>query len=114
MYNYNDLILFQKIYDLILWLHPILNRFPKSQKFVLAQKIENCSLEILEKVVKINSAKTKSAFLLENLNVDVDRLRILVRLAKDLRFINIKTYGTFCEKVTEIGKILGGWKKTAS
>jgi hypothetical protein len=113
MYNYNDLILFQKIYDLILWLHPTLNRFPKSQKFILAQKIENCSLDILEKVVKINSSKTKSAFLFDSLNVDIDRLRILVRLSKDLRFINIKTYGFFCEKVTEIGKLLGGWKKIA-
>lgn len=114
MYNYNDLILFQKVYDLVLWLHPILNRFPKSQKFVLAQRVENCSLEILEKVVKVNSSKTKSDFLFESLNVDVDRLRILVRLSKDLRFINIKTYGVFCEKVTEIGKLLGGWKKTVS
>jgi hypothetical protein len=114
MYNYNDLILFQKVYDLVLWLHPILNRFPKSQKFVLAQRIENCSLEILEKIVKINSSKTKSAFLMENLNVDIDRLRILVRLSKDLRFINIKTYGIFCEKVTEIGKLFGGWQKKVS
>ncbi len=111
MYNYNDLFLFQKTYDLVLWLHPILNRFPKSQKFVLAQRIENCLIEILEGLVKLNSQKFRSESLAEDLNVKIDRLRILVRLAKDLRFISIKSYGFFAERITEVGKLLGGFKK---
>mgnify|MGYP001365042028 FL=1 len=111
MYNYNDLFLFQKVYDLVLWFHPILNRFPKSQKFVLAQRIENCLIEILEDLVKLNSQKFRSEMLIENLNIKIDRLRILVRLAKDLKFISIKSYGVFAEKITEVGKLLGGFKK---
>jgi hypothetical protein len=111
MHNYNDLFLFQKTYDLVLWLHPILNKFPKSQKFVLAQRIENCLIEVLEDLVKLNSQKLKSDILMEDLNVKIDRLRILVRLAKDLKFISVKSYGVFAERVTEVGKLLGGFKK---
>lgn len=113
MNNYNDLILFQKAYDLALWLHPILNKFPKSQKFVLASKIENCLLELIEAIVKVNSG-IKNSYVMENLNVEVDRLRILVRLAKDLRFLSVKAYGFFSEKVTEIGKLTGGFQKAHS
>lgn len=111
MNNYNDLILFQKIYDLALWLHPILIKFPKNQKFVLAERIENCLLEILEDIVRINSQKSKSQFLNDELNVKADKLRILVRMAKDLKFMSIKSYGVFSEKITEVGKLLGGWQK---
>jgi hypothetical protein len=111
MYNYDELILFQRIYDLTLWLYPIVNKFPKSQKFVLGQKIENCLLDILEDVVRLNAQGFSNRILLEELNIKVDKLRILVRMAKDLRFINIKRYGFFAKKVVEIGNIIGGFKK---
>jgi uncharacterized protein (DUF342 family) len=112
MQDYNDLILFQKVYDLSLWLHPILNKFPKSEKFVLAENIENCMLEILKGVVKVNSEKSKRNILIEELSAEVDTLRILVRMSKDLRFLSIKAYGVFSDKITEVGKLLGGWQKS--
>jgi len=31
----DDLIIYQKTYDLILWFFPIINKFPKKQRFVL-------------------------------------------------------------------------------
>jgi len=112
MEKYEDLIFFQKIYDLAIWLHPILNRFPKSEKFVLAEKIENCMIEILKKAIIINFQKNKNQILMSELNAEIDCLKILVRLAKDLKFLNIKSYGIFSEKVVESGKLLGGWQKT--
>ena len=36
----DDLILFQKAYDLFVWLFPIVGKFPKNQRFVLGQKIQ--------------------------------------------------------------------------
>jgi len=92
MYNYDELILFQKIYDLMLWLHPAVNKFPKSQRFVLGQRIENCLLDILEDVIRLIAQNFENRTLLEELNIRVDKLRILVRMAKDLKFINVKRY----------------------
>ena len=40
-----DLIIYQKLYDLIMYAFPIVNRFPKNQRFVLAQQIENALLD---------------------------------------------------------------------
>jgi len=37
----HELVIYQKIYDLMLYAFPIINRFPKSQRFVLGQQIQN-------------------------------------------------------------------------
>ena len=46
MSDMRELIIYQKHYDLTLYAFPIINRFPKSQRFVLGQQLENQMLEI--------------------------------------------------------------------
>jgi four helix bundle protein len=103
-----DLIIFQKTYDLILWLYPAVNKFPKSQRFILGQQIENTILEILKGIIEANVECQKIVYL-KKISVELDKLRILIRLSKDLRFINIRQYGFAADKINEIGKMLGGW-----
>ena len=106
-----DLIIFQKIYDLILWVYPLIGKFPKNQRFVLGQQLENVLLEILKGVIQANQEINKSKSL-NQVSVDLDKFRILYRLAKDMRFMSIKQYQFGTEKINEIGKILGGWAKS--
>ena len=47
-----DLVIFEKIYQLVLWLYPTVSKFPKSQRFVLGQQIENTALDILRGVIR--------------------------------------------------------------
>ena len=42
---------------------------------------------------------------------DLDKLRILIRLTKDLHFMSIAQYQHAAEKINEIGKVLYGWMK---
>ena len=108
--NYDKLVLFQKIYDLILEIHPIIITFPKNERFTLGQKMENTLLSILEIVIVINLKKVSSNYF-RKIDVELQKLKIFIRLSKDLRFISIKTYGSLEEKVIEIGKILGGFER---
>jgi len=108
---FGSIPIFQKTYDLILWLYPAINKFPKSQRFVLGQQIENTVLDVLKGIIAANQERNKIAYL-RQVSVDLDKLRILIRLAKDLRFISIKKYGLAAEKINEIGKMLGGWIKS--
>lgn len=103
-----DLIIYQKTYDFLLWLHPVINKFPKSQRFVLGQRVENKTLDLLHSMVVANAERDKSATL-GLASVELDELRILIRLSKDLHFINIKQYEVAAEKMNEIGKLLYGW-----
>jgi four helix bundle protein len=109
---YKNLAIFEKTYELILWLYPTVNKFPKSQRFVLGQHIENTILQILEGIIEANQERDKFPYL-KKISVELDKLRILIRLSKDLKFISIKQYSFVAEKVNEIGKMLGGWIKSS-
>ena len=108
---FQDLSIFEKTYELILWLYPTINKFPKNQRFVLGQRIENAILEILEKIIEANQERNKIPHL-KKISVELDKLRILIRLSKDLRFISVRQYGFAAGKMNEIGKMLGGWLKS--
>ncbi len=106
------LILFQKIYDFVLWLYPVVNRIPKTHKTVLGRQIEELALSLLLLVMSANRVRgQKRAELQRVISEELDKLRILLRLTKDLRFMSIKQYVYSSEKVNEIGKILSGWMR---
>ena len=108
----DHLILFQKIYDFIRWLYPTINKFPKNQRFVLGQQLEQSAISILK--LTIRAEQTRGAERLEyqrHLSVELDVLRILCRLSKDLRFVSIGQYAFTAERINEMGRILGGWQK---
>lgn len=106
----SELTILEKVYELILWLYPTVNKFPKSQRFVLGQRIETVSLGILEKIIAANQSRAKIAYL-KKTSIELDTLRYLVRLSKDLHFISLRQYEFAAQKINEIGKMLGGWIK---
>lgn len=108
-----NLPIFEKTYRLILWLYPTINKFPKSQRFVLGQQIENTALSILTGII-ISNAERDKLVALKRVSASLDTLRILIRLAKDLKFISVQQYLFAAERVNEVGKMLGGWMKQSA
>ena len=108
-----DLVLYQKTYDLILWLFPIINKFPQKQRFVLAQQIENELIETVKDIIQANHERSKRE-LLQRISLHLEISRILIRLAKDFGFMSIRQYEHAAEKLNEIGKILAGLLKRFS
>ena len=106
-----ELKIYQKHYDLILYAFPIINRFPKAQRFVLGQQIQNCLLDIAKLIVRANKQRGKLPTLAE-IDIELEKLRLLIRLAKDLRLLAMKQYGLIAERIDEIGRLLGGWIKS--
>ena len=112
MASHNDLVLFQKTYDLILWAYPAINQFPKNQRFVLGQQMENTLVNILKKMVTANKERGEErAKIIKEISINLDELFMLFRLAKDLKMLSIKRYGISVEKINEVAKLLGGWQK---
>ncbi len=106
------LLIFQKTYDLTLWLYPIINRIPKSHRLVLGRHLEELAISLLLLVIKANKARGQSRLSLQlQVSDELDCLRILIRLTKDLRFMSVKQYTTGAEKINEIGRMLNAWMK---
>ena len=107
-----DLTIFQKTYELIQYLYPMVNKFPKNQRFVLGQRIENSALGVLEGIIVANNELDKEEAL-KKTSVELEKLRIFMRLAKDLKFVSFKQYEYVSGLINEIGKMLGGWIKSS-
>lgn len=43
--------IFTKTYDMLLWLIPITQKFPKDQRFVLAKRIQDKAFEFQEEII---------------------------------------------------------------
>lgn len=99
-----------KLHDLLLYLIPQLNRFPRDQKFVLGDRIETKVLEVQEHCLRAYYSREKRAHLLEA-NLTLEVTRHLVRLAHGLRLLSNHTYGVLAEKMDEAGRMIGGWLK---
>jgi hypothetical protein len=46
-------------YDLLKWSIPTIEKFPRSQRFLLGDRIENNILDILELLIRANYSKDK-------------------------------------------------------
>lgn len=111
MSDMRELIIYQKHYDLTLYAFPIINRFPKSQRFVLGQQIETSLLQFGLLIIQANKLRQKRGKLFDA-DVELEKTRYLVRLAKDLQFLSLNKYENLSQRLNEIGKLLGGWIKT--
>lgn len=101
-------------YDFLKYLTPVLDRFPRSQKFLLADRMQVKVMDVLDLFLEAYYTKDreKKRGNLLAANLKLEQLRYLVRLANDLRCINSDRYEVISKKVNEIGKQLGGWLKT--
>jgi hypothetical protein len=99
-----------KTYDLILWVLPKLAKFPRDQRFLLAERIENALLDCLELLIEANYSREKGD-ILRNVNLKLEKLRFLWRISKDMRYVNITGYEFGSRSINEIGKMVGGWIK---
>ncbi len=102
-----------KLYDLILWIIPKLEKFPRNQKFLLGDRIEQSMLDILDCLIEA-AYTSKKTTLLKSANIKLEQLRYLIRLTKDLKLINMKSYEFAARAVDGIGVSVGGWLKYSS
>lgn len=107
----DDLKIYKESYDFFLWLWPLINKFPKSEKYVLGEKLKSSFLIFFENIIAYNYNYQRQESL-NKANIELEKIRIFIRLAKDLNLINFNKYEIASRKINEIGKLLGGLLKT--
>jgi len=106
------LLIFQRTYDFLLLLYPVINRIPKSHRLVLGRNLEEIGISLLVFIIKANKVRGRPRTELQlTISDNLDSLRILIRLTKDLKFMSIKQYTLAAEKINEIGRMLYSWMK---
>ena len=97
-----------RTYDLLKWTIPQLQKFPREQKFLLGDRIENGLLDILELLVDANYSR-KKIDQLRQANLRLEMLRFLFRISFELKYLNQRRYEHAASRLDEIGRMVGGW-----
>lgn len=106
-----DLKILQKVFDMMEYGYGALAQFPKSEKFALVTDIKRSMDKMLERIIEAQKKYYKKTTLQE-LDVEIAKLKAYLRLSHQLGFLPMKKYEIWSEKVVEIGKMLGGWLKS--
>ena len=103
--------IFVRTYDLLRWLIPVTVKFPRQQRFVLAEAVQQPALGLHEQLVEAAHA-SQPAPLLRKADVTLTRLRHYLRLCRDLKLLSPGQHEHAARMVDEIGRLLGGWLKS--
>jgi len=99
--------------EIALWLFEKVNTFPKKQRFVLGERIENSTLTCIRLIIEANETSSPQIILqkLYALNIELEVLRSLLRIAYELHFMKANSLGYITAQIDEVGKMRGGWVK---
>lgn len=107
------LILYEKFTELIFYSKNLLNKYPKCERFDLCTDIKNLIYEGLGNVIRAwkSYSNDEKLMLLRETDVNLLILKSLVKISYQYKYINDKNYMTWDGKISEIGKLVGGWIK---
>lgn len=105
------LIIEEKCRDMLLYGYQVIKQLPKHEKHVLGAEIRLSMLQLQRLIVTAFKRYHKKTTLTD-LDIELAILKRRVRLAKDLKYIDIKRYQLWVEQLVEIGKMIGGWIKS--
>lgn len=105
----NDAPIIQKLYDFYRELYLIIEKMPKKDKYALGQKLDKTTLDFLELLVVASNNKDEKLVYLNKGSSKLDVLKILLRLAEEIKAVPTTKYLSLELKLQEIGKMLGGW-----
>ena len=96
----------------MLWLVPTVEKFPRAQKFLLGDRIQSIALDVLEGLVEATYTRNRVP-VLRAVNLKLEKLRLLFRLATDLQILDLRRYEHAARSIDEIGRLVGGWLKAS-
>jgi 23S rRNA-intervening sequence protein len=97
-------------YQFLAWLVQAIEKFPKSHKFTLGDRVVITALDVLEALIDATYTRERTQHL-RRANLGIEKLRFLLRLAADLRLLDRHRYEHAARSLDETGRLIGGWMK---
>jgi hypothetical protein len=110
-----QMVIFTRTFDLLAWLLPHTNHFPRAHRHSVTQRLLDAALdlrEFLEEAQLRRGAARQER--LARADEAMARLRLYLRLATKLGWQTPQQYQHVFQLLAEIGRLLGGWRKATS
>lgn len=94
-------------------MHNVIILYPKIHRYSLATKIDNGYINYLSYIfyAHTESNEIKKYDYLIKANNSLDLVKLLLSVSFDINCIKENKYFEISEKLNELGKIIGGWKR---
>ena len=106
-----------RAYDLSLWLFQKVEHLPRSHRPLLGDRVIQSGLDLLLLLVRaayLPGHSARKSELLDRAGLETNTLRYLLRILKDLHLLSLDSYTFAAERLEEIGRMTGGWRKSLS
>ena len=102
----------QACHEILIWLVPHLDKFPRVRRFTLGERLESALLEVLELLVQAAYTRGKREAL-SKANLRLEVARHLWRMAYEPKTIPLKRSEHGVRLMTDLGRQVGGWLKSS-
>jgi len=111
---HDEMVIFSRTYDLLTWLLPKAEKFPRAQRFAVTKRLQDAALDFQERLIEANALGVGKARARKFQEADaaLHKLRLYLRLAHRWKWLNDGAYEHVSKMVTEIGRLLGGWMRS--
>ncbi len=105
----------EKCYDYFKTTIQMVNSFPRSQRFLIGDRMQSLNAELLEMLIEAYYLpKSQKKAILRKVNIKIEKMRYYLRLCYDLGYYSSRKYHAMLEQLNEIGRMTGGWLKSIS
>lgn len=109
-----EMVIFTRTYDFVSWLLPLTQNFPRSQRFIVTQRLQNAALNFQELLIEANAERGAGrAEKLRIADTELRKIRLYLRLSQKWDWIRDGQYRHASVMIAELGRLLGGWKKVS-
>jgi four helix bundle protein len=108
----DTMVIFTRTYDFVTWLLPMSEKFPKSQRFMITQRLQNSILDFQELLIEANALRgARRIEKLLSADTELRKTRLYLRLCQKWKWLTPGQYKHASILIMEIGRLLGGWMK---
>lgn len=107
-----EMPIFSRSFDLLKWLMQATNHFPRAHRHDFTRRLLDAAFDLREALEQANLRRGRArAERLASADEALARVRLYVRLASELGWLNDGQYAHAAKMLAEVGRLLGGWQK---
>jgi len=110
---YTNLSVYKVSYDLLLEIFKLTKNFSREYKYTIGEDLKKENIEMILKIYKANSSFEKRKKRISLARENIETIRLLIRILKDLKEVNLKRFIALSEKIESISKQLTAWEKVS-
>lgn len=104
--------IFVRCYDLLKWILQATEHYPRSQRFVLATRVQRAAFDLHEALLAAGQRSGGGRLQqLEAADQALAQLRNYLRLSLDLGWLSMGQFEHVSRMGDEVGRLLGGWQR---